>query len=146
MADSELSISVIWADPDLLEIRTQVQFEGWCGNETAYVAREELTAFADDLERLASGPQSASLQAGQPDLSWITLQSFEYDRARRVGLHIDMGSAADRISNVPSAGTVLRLTVPIERGPLPQFARHLRSITTAERGMATLALLPAWPF
>jgi hypothetical protein len=145
MPDAELSVAVLWADPDLLAIQVSVRFDPWSGSEQAYVTRSELTEFAKALDRVAGGGSEAVLAGGQRDLSYAELRVFEYGGARRLGMDILLGSAAGRIINEPSHPLELRLSVPFERGQLPSFTTGLRSVVAAETGEARLPLLQGWP-
>jgi hypothetical protein len=140
-----LVLEVVWADEDLLEIAVRAAFDGWCAAERAYVTRDELHAFADQVELVAQGGPSAELQAGQEDLSYARLTVFEYGLARRVGVGIRLGRAPNAVSPGPPTGREFRRSVPTERGTLAAFAGDLRRTVAEESGTAELAVLPAWP-
>jgi hypothetical protein len=141
-----LRCEIIWSDDDLIEIAARVSFAAWGGAERAYLTREEARSFAAELEAVFEGGSAALLDAGQPDLSWIRLEVFEFGAARRLGLHVALGRAADTITGgMPGGGRAeLRITTPLERGSLQQFARTLLRIVTEERGEAYLPLPEEW--
>lgn len=144
MPKATLTCAVVWSDPDLLEVRTEVQFQAWAGAEQAYVTRGELTAFAAALDQVAKGEREA-LHGGQRDLSYVELQVFEYGLARRLALDVALGEAEGRYIGRPSHARELKITVPLERGTLAQFAAELRTLVVAESGIAMLPLLADWP-
>jgi hypothetical protein len=144
MSISNLSIAVVWSDSDLLEIRLAVAFGGWAGAERVYVTRDDLTGFAAALDAVAEGADGARLSVGQPDLSYATVDVFEYGGARRLGMHVVAGHAVDPASYRPDRGGELRVSLPIERGALPAFAAALREITLAEQGIADLFVPSDW--
>jgi hypothetical protein len=140
--EPHLRCEVIWSDQDLIEIVAQVSFGDWGGVERAYLTRAEARSFAAQLEAVFEGGSAAILDAGQPDLSWIRLEVFEYGAARRLGLHLHLGRAAGTISGgmLGDGRAELRITAPLERGSLQHFARALLKIVKEERGEAYLPL------
>lgn len=140
-----LSCSVVWSDSDLLEVRVEVFFGGWAGAERGYVTREELRSFADQVESVHAGSNGAVLEAGQQDLSWVRLEIFEYGLARRIGMRVHLGRALGTESNAPGEPRELRVSVPIERGQLSEFAGSLRRAVQIEAGTAKLKLPTEWP-
>jgi len=143
--ESVLSCSVVWSDPDLLEVQVEVFFGGWAGAERGYVTREELRSFANQLESVHAGGKAALLEAGQQDLSWVRLEIFEYGLARRVGMRVHLGRASGADSRTPREPRELRISVPIERGQLSAFARSLQRVVQIEAGTAKLMLPTDWP-
>lgn len=140
-----LTCSVIWSDSDLLKVSASVRFGDWAGSEWAYVTRDELRRFADELDLVAEGRSRAALEAGQPDLSYVSLELFEYSRARQLGMRIHLGRDPTSISNHPAAGVEFRISVPIERGQLAAFAESIRNMISREAGVSALPLPPDWP-
>ena len=145
MPDFEFTCSIVWSDPDLLELEASVRFEDWAGRERGYVTRGELAAFIAALLAVADGGTEAVLDAGQDDLGYVQLRVSEYGGARRLMLGLKLGRAAGSISNQPGGVTELQLSVPIERGQLAAFARSLDTIAQAEQGTAHLPLPARWP-
>lgn len=145
MSENHLQCMVVWSDPDLLEIRTTVKFRDWAGGEQAYVTRGEVQNFASALDEVASGSTSATLLAGQRDLSFSELNLREYGRARRLALDVHLGRASGAGGHPRDGASELRLTVPIERGQLTGYAAALRRVVAKESGEATLMLPEDWP-
>lgn len=139
------SIEVVWSDVDLLEIEVCVRFSVWAGGERVYVSRRELEGFADAINRVAGGATDARLSAGQASTGYANCRIFEYSLARRLGMEVVVGRAGDDGSLRPDCARELRVSIPIERGPLPAFARSLRAITASERGIASLPVPLSWP-
>jgi hypothetical protein len=148
MSEPGLSISVVWFDVDLLELEVLVEFDAWSGAERGYVTREELIAFADALDRVAAGVNEATLEAGQAALGYAKCRVFEYTGVRRLGMEVVLereGGRSPELADLSNCARNLRVSIPIERAPLPAFARALRAITASERGTAFLPALPTWP-
>ena len=146
MSEAELVCAVVWADVDILSLEVRIRFQGWAGHECAYASRGELTAFADALDHVANGGTAAVLEVGQANMSYVALRLFEYEKARRLGIDVTLGRAAGGISNRPSYAAELRMSVPTERGFLPQFANGLRGLVRREEGECRLALPEDWPW
>lgn len=140
VSEPYVSIEVVWSDPDLLEIEASVSFEGWSARERAYVGRDELHAFADQLDDLVDGSADANLQAGELDLSYIQLLLYEFGLARRLEMDIRMGSAKAGNYGGRESPRRFQTTVPVERGQLARFASAIRNVTRKERGEALLRL------
>lgn len=141
---SFLRCAVVWGDIDLLELEVAVQCAGWAGHERAYVTREELATFADELEAVWGGGTAAQLDGGQEDLTFTQLRVLEYGRARSLALEVRLGRAPGTMEGVRDGPTLLQVRVPIERGTLADFARSLRRIGSDKRGSAELPLPVEW--
>lgn len=146
VSDYQLSLAVVWADIDLLEIELSVSFMAWSGLERSYVTRDDLTSFAASLDEVVAGSTAAEFSAGQPDLGYGSCRVFEYDRARRLGMEVVVGHAGGNVVNRPDYPRELRVSVPIERGQLSVFASRLRQLVASERGTASLPILSDWPW
>jgi len=57
-----------------------------------------------------------------------------------------VGNAGGQVMNRPDYPRELRVSVPIERGQLPAFARAIRNAVAAEQGIARLPVPPDWPW
>ena len=145
MSDHQLSITAVWSDSDILEIELAVSFKAWSGAERAYVTRDELRGFADSLDAVAAGGADAVLDVGQPDLGHATCRVFEYGGPRHLGMELVVGHAGGHIINGADYPRELRLSVPIERGQLPAFARAVRMVIVDEKGSARLPVPTDWP-
>ena len=144
MNNHHLCVKVIWSDTYLLEIETELVFQRWAGAEVAYVTREELLIFANDLDTFAAGHIiAASLTAGQRDLSFAELSAYEHGLARSAALDVHLGRAPG-VSGPGDRAAALHVCVPIERGQLNAFAAALRLIVQAERGDAILPVPVDW--
>lgn len=140
MSSAFLSVTAVWADPDLIEIAVDVQHRAWGGTTKAYVTRDELRVFATDLALVVEGHNTAAFNAGQRNLGYANLTIREYDRARRLLMDVVLGQSGD--GNVEGTARELRVTVPIERGGLAEFRERLRRIADTDAGEAMLVLLP----
>jgi len=146
MADHHFSLRVIWSDADLLDVETSVCFGNWSGTDTAYAGRDDLTAFADSLDRVAKGSREASLSIGQPNLGYASCRIFEYGGPRRLGMDVVVGAGEPGTGRRPYKGKrEWRMSVPIERGQLATFAASIRVAARDELGIAVLPLPPDWP-
>ena len=146
MTEPSITVAIVWSDADLLEVELRVEFDVWCGAERAYVTRKELTAFATAMDEVADGGSQATLNVGQPDLGYGACRVFEYGGPRHLGAEIIVGHAGGQVMNRPDYRRELRVSVPIERGQLPAFARAIRNVVGAEQGIARLPLPPDWPW
>jgi hypothetical protein len=138
-----LSLTVVWSDIHALEIEIRLRFNSWSGAELAYTSRAQLNEFAGALDRVAAGATEAKIDIGLSTLGRASCRLFEYGRARRLGLEVAIGNG--EVADHQLRARELRMSVPIEHGPLPSFASAIRSIVTAEKGTARLALLTQWP-
>jgi hypothetical protein len=146
VTEPSITVAVVWSDVDLLEVELRVRFDVWCGAERAYVTRKELAAFATALDEVAEGGDQATLSIGQPDLGYGTCRVFEYGGPRHLAAEIIVGNAGGRVINRPDYPRELRVSVPIERGQLPAFARAIRNAVAAEQGIARLPVPADWPW
>jgi len=146
VTESSITVAVVWSDVDLLEVELRVQFDVWCGAERAYVTRKELTAFATALDEVADGSNQATLNVGQPNLGHSMCRVFEYGGPRHLAAEVMVGNAGGQVMNRPDYPRELRVSVPIERGQLPAFARAIRNAVAAEQGIARLPVPPDWPW
>ena len=141
MSESELSCAVVWSDEHMLEAEVRVAFDGWTGSIRAYVDREDLLGFADDLDLVASGARAAEVRLGEPVSGQVSMRVFEYGLARRLAIDVTLVRGAAFIGVGGDDRRDFRLSVPVERGPIPQFAAALRLSVHAERGIARLPVL-----
>jgi hypothetical protein len=122
-----------------------VQFDVWSGTERCYATREGLAGFAIALDQVADGACDATLELGQSDLGYAACRVFEYGGPQRLGAELKLGHAGRQVVNRPDYPRNLHVSVPIERGQLPAFARAIRNVVAAEQGIARLPLPPDWP-
>jgi hypothetical protein len=138
-------LATVWSDADLIEVRAEIRFQEWSGEDRAYAARDLLRAFAEALEGVEAGGSDAALEVGQPELGYANVRLREYDRARHLRLDAEVGRGAHVGHEPRFAARSVRLSAPVERGPLQQFAVALRTLVDRERGEAMLALPTDWP-
>ena len=146
MAKHLFSLRVVWSDADLLEVETCICFGDWSAADSAYATRDDLTAFADSLDRVADGRGEAALSIGQPSLGYASCRISEYGGPRHLAMDAVVGSGEPGSGRGPHRRQrELHLSVPVERGQLGAFAKAVRVIASDERGVALLRLPPGWP-
>ena len=129
VAEAYLSVTAVWADPDLIEIAVVARFEEWGGGTRAYVTRGELRTFAAELDAVSEGAVGAQLVAGQRKthaarLGRLERRGFSAEQIARirgpVGLRIGARSPAEiAVSILAQIVETLRVGDAMKGGEAP---------------------------
>lgn len=140
MADSQLQLTAVWDDPDMIELRVSAGNGGFSGSTHVYVGLDELSQAASSLAGFPRSPDDRrQLSWGSEDAaSHLGLVQLAFRCRDRTGHPVvDVQLVSSDMGEDPP-GQSVRLSVPFEAASLDAFVAELPRIERAKRGIAVL--------
>ena len=138
----EVTLAVVWANEDMIELEAVVGVGRWSGRSRAYFVPQDFADFATALQHFADGVSAEAEFAGGADtgIGLIALRFYKVGRAGHIACHIRL--ATGWLSNDHRPEEIFRLCVEVrtEIWAVLNFARQLAEIGRTLAGNASLKI------
>jgi hypothetical protein len=140
----ELSLEIVYTDPDLIELEAIVRMGYWGGRVRAYTRSENIDEFSKTVLRFSDGATSTSEFTAGADtgIGLIVLRFYRIDRMGHIACQITLASGEMPTDHRPEQVSRLAIELRAESWAVVRFARELAEMVRVQAGRTSLPIEP----